>query len=86
MDRFRFAISTITPTCSLKSSREFPQPSEIIAGAGNLFAAGTMFDAARVVGDQPRAAIERDGDYVAPHGDAADAALIQTWRLAWPVN
>ena len=42
----------------------------------DLFAADTMFDAARIVGDQLRGVIARDGEYVTPHGDPGASFLV----------
>lgn len=44
-------------------------------GPSNLYAARTMFDAARMVGGVLREVIEHDGEHVRPHGDPAGSFL-----------
>ena len=46
------------------------------ADAGDLLAASTMFDAARIVGDLLREVIAREGDYVRPYGDPNASFLL----------
>ena len=45
-------------------------------GAGDLFTAGTMFDAARIIGDTLREVLEHDGEHVNPHGDPTGSFLL----------
>jgi putative proteasome-type protease len=44
-------------------------------GPANLFAALTMFDAARMVGGVLREVMEHDGEHVRPHGDPSATFL-----------
>jgi putative proteasome-type protease len=44
-------------------------------GPANLFAAATMFDAARIVGGVLREVIAHDGEHVQPHGDPSATFL-----------
>ena len=64
-------LATTQAVVTLLTQRLADEP-----GAANLFAARTMFDAARMIGTVLREVMAHDGEHVRPHGDPSATFLL----------